>query len=418
MKRKHFRRLGAWFLSLALTLTLLPGAALAADGEPLGQSGLATPSNATALSVEDVQKLIDELPTADELAAMSLEEQQAVYADLQAAYEAYNALTDEQKAEVTGAEIFDSLFDVFNGMINTLENQNSYNINENEVTIDDSCGDNCSGHTITGNGQTAKNPIKVIGGTHNITIQNINISATNSGFFIDDGATVNLTLIGINKLKGNRWSAGIQVQEGATLKITEAIDGGSLEAIGYDNAAGIGSSSYGSCGTIIIESGTVTAIGGLDGAGIGGGAGRSGGTIIITGGTVIVQGGNGADDIGGNSSCGPSEKIEIDFDNATVKRPDGSPAIIGKSHVADTTKWDKDDTYHWRPCQVEDCKQNHDFLTSTKKNHTLNSGNVNANGELVYACEANCGYEKKYSCTKIEVTTQPDKMTYTEGGHP
>ena len=51
---------------------------------------------------------------------MSLEEQQAVYEKVQAAYEAYNALTDEQKAEITGAEIFDSLFDVFNGMVNTL----------------------------------------------------------------------------------------------------------------------------------------------------------------------------------------------------------------------------------------------------------------------------------------------------------
>ena len=42
---------------------------------------------------------------------MSLEEQNAVYADLQAAYEAYEALTDEQKTEVTGTELFESLFD-------------------------------------------------------------------------------------------------------------------------------------------------------------------------------------------------------------------------------------------------------------------------------------------------------------------
>lgn len=70
--------------------------------------------------VKAVQELIDELPTADELAAMSLEQQQAIYAKLQAAYEAYNALTDEQKAKVTGAEIFDSLFAVFASMTNTM----------------------------------------------------------------------------------------------------------------------------------------------------------------------------------------------------------------------------------------------------------------------------------------------------------
>ena len=80
-----------------------------------------TPSNAAQLSVGDVQKLIDELPTADELAAMTPEEQQAVYTKVQAAYEAYNALTDEQKAEVTGAEIFEELFAAFNSMVNALE---------------------------------------------------------------------------------------------------------------------------------------------------------------------------------------------------------------------------------------------------------------------------------------------------------
>lgn len=51
------------------------------------------------------QEMIDDLPTAEELQAMTKEEQQEVYADLQAAYDAYEALTDGQKAEVTGAGI-------------------------------------------------------------------------------------------------------------------------------------------------------------------------------------------------------------------------------------------------------------------------------------------------------------------------
>ncbi|MFQ7108014.1 MAG: hypothetical protein ACLRQ4_22925 [Neglectibacter timonensis] len=55
-----------------------------------------------------VQAQINALPTADELGNMTEEEQQAVYEKLQAAYDAYNALTDEQKEEIAGAEIFDS----------------------------------------------------------------------------------------------------------------------------------------------------------------------------------------------------------------------------------------------------------------------------------------------------------------------
>lgn len=41
------------------------------------------------------------------------------------AYDAYNALTDEQKAQITGAEIFESLFAFFNGLTNTIETLNN-----------------------------------------------------------------------------------------------------------------------------------------------------------------------------------------------------------------------------------------------------------------------------------------------------
>jgi predicted aldo/keto reductase-like oxidoreductase len=44
---------------------------------------------------------------------------------------AYEALTDEQKATVTGAELFDSLFDCFNGMVNALAEAVSYRYYEN-----------------------------------------------------------------------------------------------------------------------------------------------------------------------------------------------------------------------------------------------------------------------------------------------
>ena len=235
----------------------------------------ATPSNAVQLSAGDVKKLIDELPTADELAVMSLEEQQEVYEKLQATYEAYNALTEEQKEEVIGAEIFDSLFDVFNGMMNTLANE-EYNINDKPVTIDDSCGDNCSSHKITGNGQTTNNTITVEGGTHNITLQDVNIQVSDNdscAFKLEDNAKVNLTFSGTNVLKSGTYCAGLQVPDGTTLTIT-GDETGSLTAIGGYYGAGIGSGGSdigaGNGGNITINGGRVIANGGGLGAGIGG----------------------------------------------------------------------------------------------------------------------------------------------------
>lgn len=77
------------------------------------------PADSEPTAAEQVQAMIDALPTAEELSAMSLEEQQAVYEQLQAANDAYEALTDEQKAEVTGTEIFDELFEYLNSLTMT-----------------------------------------------------------------------------------------------------------------------------------------------------------------------------------------------------------------------------------------------------------------------------------------------------------
>ena len=75
---------------------------------------------ANAITVEKVQKLIDALPATDKLTTMTKDEQNAVYADLQAAYEAYEALTEDEQALLTGTEVFESLFHFFNGMVNLL----------------------------------------------------------------------------------------------------------------------------------------------------------------------------------------------------------------------------------------------------------------------------------------------------------
>ena len=305
-------------------------------------------------SICPVQVLIDALPTADELAAMSSEEQQAVYEDLQTAYEAYNALTDEQKAEVIGAEIFDSLFEVFNSMVNTLADGS---ITEAGITITYSNGGNAaytegSGFQITANGDYVisgtwngsitgawtndrKSVITVSGNiTANITIQSLTIDVSGTAyvgaFGIKDGATVNLTLSGENSLKSGRGASGLGVLAGTKLTIE---GDGSLEAAcsteGY--GAGIGErDGGGDCGDITINSGTIVAIGGRSCAGIGnralGTQPQATSTITINGGTVTAIGGDWAAGIGGNASCHGS-KVIISGGTVTAIGGSGAPGI-------------------------------------------------------------------------------------------
>ena len=77
-------------------------------------------------TVQAVQEQITALPTAEQLAAMTDEQQQAVYEKLQATYAAYNALTDEQKVQITGAEKLDNLLAFFACKTNALINGVTY----------------------------------------------------------------------------------------------------------------------------------------------------------------------------------------------------------------------------------------------------------------------------------------------------
>ena len=250
----------------------------------------ATPSNAAQLSAGDVQKLIDALPTANELAAMSLEEQNAVYADLQAAYEAYQALTEDEQALLTGTEVFESLFHFFNGMVNLLATANGVSyLDENG---DEQTADNV---TVVESGTTAWN-----GGWYvvNDTVT-IGSRVAVSGavhLILADGASLTVNG-GINVAEGNSFSVYAQ-SAGENM--------GALTATGGSLAAGIGGGSHGSGGNITISGGSVTATGGGNAAGIGSGKDSvSGGNIIIHGGTVKATGGSLAAGIGGgNSSSG------------------------------------------------------------------------------------------------------------------
>lgn len=66
----------------------------------------------------DVQSMVEELPAADVLQEMDMDQQREVYDRTQAAYDAYMALSEEEKAKVSGAEeTFESLFGYFNTLV-------------------------------------------------------------------------------------------------------------------------------------------------------------------------------------------------------------------------------------------------------------------------------------------------------------
>ena len=72
----------------------------------------------SAADVEAVQALIDDLPTLEEVQAMPMEEQLEAYNQVQTVYTVYDALTDDQKAQISNAEeTFGPLFEYFNSLV-------------------------------------------------------------------------------------------------------------------------------------------------------------------------------------------------------------------------------------------------------------------------------------------------------------
>lgn len=201
-----------------------------------------------------------------------------------------------------------------------------------------------NGKTLTG---TTTNGIYISNGvTVDLTIENLNITKSediSSCISVGYGATLNLTVKGENNLKATGWgSAGIEVmgQTKATLRITSASTG-TLTAVG-----GYGSKQFGSyggagiggmaritsditniyVGNIIIEGGTINATGGYQAAGIGGTIGESGSDIKITGGTVTATGGSGGAGIGGGFN-GNVKSITISGGTVTANAGENAAAI-------------------------------------------------------------------------------------------
>ena len=288
--------------------------------------------------VKAVQELINALPTADELVAMSSEEQQTVYEDLQTAYEAYNALTDEQKARITGAEIFDSLFAFFNGNLNTLETVNGVKyLDENGVertadnvtVVDSSTTTWNSGWYVVNDNIEISTRITVKGEVYLILANDVTlnvkpgISVTKNNSFTIYAQSINEKRMGALNAGSTDNYADAGIGGDAKFSNDDAnqdagnitVNGGRITANGCVGAA-IGGGGYsvmyktgGNGGAITINGGTVSVYTSAGGAAIGGGSGWFGGdagTITINGGTVRAGRNWGGTAIGGGGSVNAS----------------------------------------------------------------------------------------------------------------
>ncbi len=292
-------------------------------------------SEASAITVEKVQELIDALPATDKLTTMTKDEQNAVYADLQAAYEAYQALTEDEQALLTGTEVFESLFHFFNGMVNLLATANGVSYLDangsvqtaNSVTeVESSTIAWSTGWYVVKGDVTIGSRVAVSGAVHLILADGASLTV-NGGINVAEGNSFSVYAqsagenMGALTATGGSLAAGIGGgSRGSGGNIT--ISGGSVTATGGGNAAGIGSGKDSvSGGNIIIHGGTVKATGGSLAAGIGGGNSSSGGKITIHGGTVETIGrGSGAGIGGGNNGSGGT----ITIHGGTVTATGGS----------------------------------------------------------------------------------------------
>lgn len=179
------------------------------------------------------------------------------------------------------------------------------------LTINSHDGGECPGHYFKDT-VSKGHGIRVEGGKHRIVLEGatINAEAAESAISVEEGATLDLVLIGDNKLSGGLGMPGISVPLGATLNIVAKEPSAKLEAKSGGNSAGIGGYGItprktGTAGTINIEGGTIIATGGKGGAGIGGYNGGGSGTINIKDATVEATGGDADPSIGiGKASPG------------------------------------------------------------------------------------------------------------------
>lgn len=278
--------------------------------------------SSTKDEVQDVQNQIDALPSVEELQAMSQDEQKQIYTKLQAANDAYNALSDDEKANITGSEALSNLFSFFNsgnGNVSTLGtttevtylDENGDTKTANATVVDGSSTNWSEGWYVVDGDVTINSRVSTMGNVNLILKDGCKLTVDGGiGLQPDSNISIYGQGEGSGELTATSNSAGC-AGIGGNLRSncgSITINGGRIVANGT-TAAGIGSGGSGvSCGQITINGGTVDAVGGLA-AGIGSGFdGSNCAGIIINGGVVSATGGTNASGIGsGNYNTGNVE---------------------------------------------------------------------------------------------------------------
>lgn len=195
--------------------------------------------------VKAVQEQVDALPTAEEVEAMTAEEQQAVYEKLQAVYAAYNTLTEEQKAKITGAEKLENLIAFFAGKTNALINSVTYldengseQTADNVTVVDSSMTEWQSGWYVVNSNITIDNRVTVSGDVHLILADGASLTV-NGGIGVAEGNVFSLYAQSVGGNMGTLTATSSQFGEAGI--------GGNVTATGGKyGAAGIGAGLEGS----------------------------------------------------------------------------------------------------------------------------------------------------------------------------
>lgn len=168
-----------------------------------------------------------------------------------------------------------------------------------------------------------------------VTLEDVNIDVSdnyNAAMEVRGAGDTTLKLEGDNTLRGGHHCAGLEKDDEYStgkLTITAEDTSSSLNAVGGQEAAGIGGGGYHqSTSKLEIANGKIYAEGGSRGAGIGGGSIGGNGEVTISGGEVTAYGSYGGAGIGGGSNEG-SGKVTIKNGKVTAKTSAWAAAIGG-----------------------------------------------------------------------------------------
>jgi hypothetical protein len=172
--------------------------------------------------------------------------------------------------------------------------------------------------------------LKVYGGPND---SGVLYAHPSSGPGIGNGGGVGYSLLisgGTIDAKGGKDCAGIGGGSDSSGISYLTINGGKITAKGGNNGPGIGRGNNNTwAGDIAINGGTIEAEGGENAAGIGGGKQCGTGPLTINGGKVTARGGELGAGIGGGANCGQGYPVTINGGDIDISAPAASGAGIG-----------------------------------------------------------------------------------------